>query len=87
MESANLSDTDIEKYQRLSSEKAQNNEYKCSLKFLCECKYKATQAKAIILLDEYDVPLETAYYNGYYDEMIDFIRSLFENAFKTNDYL
>ena len=41
----------------------------------------------IILLDEYDVPLENAYYNGFYDEMISFIRSLFESALKTNDSL
>ena len=41
----------------------------------------------IILLDEYDVPLENAYYNGFYDEMVAFIRSLFESALKTNDAL
>lgn len=37
--------------------------------------------------DQYDVPLETAYYAGFYDEMIAFIRSLFESALKTNPYL
>lgn len=42
---------------------------------------------AIILLDEYDVPLENAYTKGFYDEMVDFIRSLFESALKTNDAL
>ncbi len=41
----------------------------------------------IILIDEYDVPLENAYYNGFYDEMIGFIRSLFESSLKTNDAL
>ena len=41
----------------------------------------------IILLDEYDVPLENAYYEGFYTEMIGFIRSLFESALKTNDAL
>jgi len=41
----------------------------------------------IILLDEYDVPLENSYFRGFYDEMIDFIRSLFESALKTNDAL
>ena len=41
----------------------------------------------IILLDEYDVPLENAYYNGFYEEMVEFIRSLFESALKTNDAL
>lgn len=86
-ESGKLSDTDIEKYKKICSEKADYSEYKNSLKFLCECIYKATGTKVIILLDEYDVPLENAYYNGCYNEMIDFIRSLFESAFKTNDYL
>ena len=41
----------------------------------------------IILLDEYDVPIENAYYEGFYDEMVGFIRSLFESALKTNDAL
>ena len=39
------------------------------------------------LVDEYDVPLENAYFNGFYDEMVGFIRSLFESALKTNDAL
>ncbi len=43
--------------------------------------------KTIILLDEYDVPLENAYYAGFYDEMVAFIRSLFESSLKTNDSL
>lgn len=43
--------------------------------------------KAVILLDEYDVPLENAWYAGFYEEMISFIRSLFESALKTNDAL
>ena len=42
---------------------------------------------AIILIDEYDVPLENAYSRGYYEEMVSFIRSLFESALKTNDCL
>lgn len=43
--------------------------------------------KTIILIDEYDVPLDKAYQSGYYDSMVDFIRVLFGNAFKTNDSL
>ena len=38
-------------------------------------------------MDEYDVPLKNVYFQGYYREMIDFIRSLFESALKTNDSL
>ena len=41
----------------------------------------------ILLIDEYDVPLQSAYNNGYYDEMVDFLRSMFSSALKTNDAL
>lgn len=40
-----------------------------------------------MLVDEYDVPLDKAYQSGYYDDMVDLVRSLFEGAFKTNDNL
>ena len=43
--------------------------------------------KVILLIDEYDVPLQSAYNNGYYDEMVDFLRSMFSSALKTNDAL
>jgi len=43
--------------------------------------------KVIVLLDEYDTPLQEAYINGYWDEMSGLIRSLFNNTFKTNIYL
>ena len=43
--------------------------------------------KVIILLDEYDTPMQEAYVNGYWDEMAAFIRSLFNSTFKTNPYL
>ena len=49
--------------------------------------YQVTGKNTVILLDEYDVPLENAYFRGFYDKMVDFIRSLFESALKTNDYL
>ena len=87
LESNKIDDRDKELFIRLKSGKADYSEYKITLKLLCECIFKATGTKPIILIDEYDVPLESAYYNGYYDEMIDFMRSLFEGAFKTNDYL
>ncbi len=43
--------------------------------------------KVIILLDEYDTPMQEAYVNGYWDDMVSFIRSMFNAAFKTNPYL
>ncbi len=62
-------------------------EYTFSLKFLSDCLEKYHQQKTIILIDEYDVPLENAYFKGFYNRMVDFIRSLLESALKTNDSL
>ena len=49
--------------------------------------YRYYGKKAIILLDEYDTPMQEAYINGYWDELVSFTRSLFNAAFKTNAYL
>ena len=61
--------------------------YTDALGFLSMCLAKYHGTNTIILIDEYDVPLENAYFRGFYDKMIDFIRSLFESALKTNPYL
>ncbi|MDR0507962.1 MAG: AAA family ATPase, partial [Dysgonamonadaceae bacterium] len=82
-----LSKKEKEMYDFLYSEKGSPDDYKTSLKFLSECLYKYHNKKVIIIIDEYDVPLETSYFTGFYQEMIAFIRSLFESALKTNIYL
>ncbi len=61
--------------------------YSTALKTLSDALKEYHNENVIILLDEYDVPLENAYYEGFYDEMVGFIRSLFESALKTNDAL
>ena len=61
--------------------------YITALKFLSNCLNKYHNEKVIILIDEYDVPLENAFFEGFYNEMISFIRSLFESALKTNPSL
>ncbi len=66
---------------------AEIDKYSTALKTLSGCLAKYHEKKVIILLDEYDVPLENAYFSGFYDEMVGFIRSLFESALKTNDSL
>lgn len=58
-----------------------------SLSIICDCLELHYQKKAILLIDEYDVPLQNAYLNGYYDEMVDFLRNVFSAALKTNDAL
>ncbi|MDY3031806.1 MAG: AAA family ATPase, partial [Clostridia bacterium] len=61
--------------------------FKEAVKLLCSCLKQYYGANTIILIDEYDVPLEDAYFSGYYDKMVRFIRSLFESALKTNPAL
>lgn len=58
-----------------------------ALKLLTRMLTKHYGQKAVILIDEYDVPLDKAYSNGYYNEMVSLIRSMFGQALKTNDYL
>lgn len=58
-----------------------------SIHTLSELLFKHYGRKVILLIDEYDVPLDKAFQNGYYEEMISLIRNLFGNALKTNDFL
>ena len=58
-----------------------------ALRQLCELLYKYYGKKCIILLDEYDTPMQEAYVYGYWDEVTGYIRALFNNTFKTNPYL
>ena len=58
-----------------------------SLRKLSQLLYKHYGKNVVILIDEYDVPLDKAYQNGYYHEMVSLIRGLFGQALKTNDYL
>jgi len=58
-----------------------------SLKTLSQLLAKHYGRKVVILIDEYDVPLDKAFQGGYYDEMVSLIRNLFGNALKTNDSL
>ena len=63
------------------------NQLKYSLKTISRCLYNHYHQKVIILIDEYDVPLQSAYQNNYYDEMVEFLRNIFSSALKTNDAL
>ena len=58
-----------------------------SLKTLSSLLYKHYGEKTFLLIDEYDVPLDKAFQNGYYREIVDLIRSMFGNVLKTNDSL
>lgn len=82
-----LLNVEREQYLKIMEKRASDIEYAKALEFLSRCLAKTFGQKAIILIDEYDVPLENAYFAGFYNEMINFIRSLFESALKTNEFL
>lgn len=73
-----------DQYMDIRMRKADRSAYNNSIKFLSQCLELYYGKKAIILIDEYDVPLENAFTQNFYNEMAGFIRSLFESAFKTN---
>ena len=58
-----------------------------SIRMLSQLLYKHYDQKTVILIDEYDVPLDKAFQNGYYKEMVSLIRGLFGQALKTNEFL
>ena len=75
------------RYINMMDEKTDDGELADGVRFLSECLEQYHSEKAIILLDEYDVPLENAYFNGFYDEMAGLIRRLFNTALKDNGSL
>ena len=88
----NLSDRDREKYRVLTAfadgHYQMSDDVLCgSLQTLSELLYKHFNQKTVILIDEYDVPLEKAFQHGYYREMVALIRALFGRALKTNEAL
>ncbi len=79
-----ISEDHKEKYKLLMGQRAEKRSYATAIAFLAGCLRSYHGKNAIVLIDEYDVPLENAYFRGFYEEMIDFIRSLFESGLKTN---
>ena len=82
-----LSDYDKLEYKELLSNNMSEAAFCGGLKILSELLEKHYGAKVVLLIDEYDVPLAKAFENGYYNQMIFLIRSLLEQALKTNDSL
>ena len=84
---SDLLKTEKEHFMKIVNNDKDMSLYITALKFLSDCLNKYHNEKVIILIDEYDVPLENAFFEGFYKEMIGFIRSLFESALKTNSSL
>ena len=87
MESPRISETDRAPLKALLERKDDASDIAMSLKTLCALLEKHYGQKVILLIDEYDVPLDKAYAHGYYSRMIDLIRAMFSAALKTNDSL
>ena len=87
MDSDALTDAEKEPMKRLLGNRPERVDIKNSLALLCSLLEKHYGQKPILLIDEYDVPLDKAYYHGYYAQMIDLIRAMFQSALKTNSSL
>ena len=80
-----LNEEEKKLYRQFLTEQADLSKYKQSLKILSEYLYRYYNEKVIILIDEYDVPIQKGYLKGFYTQIVDFIKALFNNALKTNE--
>lgn len=87
LSSDQLSDTTKDILNKLHNRSSCVEDLKISLRVITNALYTYYQQKVIVLIDEYDVPLQAAYQNNYYEEMVEFLRSVFSSALKTNDAL
>lgn len=87
LESNKILDSEKEIFRNIMEQRADQNVYLNSIRTLSDILAKYYEKNVIILIDEYDVPLENAYHEGFYDDMTNLIRSCFESALKTNPSL
>ena len=87
LESNQILESEKEIFQNIMEQRADQNVYLNSIRTLSDILAKYYEKNVIILIDEYDVPLENAYHEGFYDDMTNLIRSCFESALKTNPSL
>ena len=87
MQSEQIAEDDKYSFERFLREQDTLDDVQKSLKMLSSLLYQHYGQKVILLIDEYDVPLDKAFQHGYYKEMVALIRGLFGRALKTNDFL
>ena len=87
VDSDKIADDEKKFLEKLINERYDASDIRKSLQMLCRLLEKHYGQKAILLIDEYDVPLDKAFHHGYYAQMIDIIRAMFGAALKTNDSL
>lgn len=82
-----LTENENKIFNRFAGKESEEEELKTSLSFLTKLLYKYYNQKVVVLIDEYDSPIMTAYEKGYYIEMKDFLKAFYGNVLKTNEYL
>ncbi|MGK4198717.1 AAA family ATPase [Fusobacterium sp. HC1336] len=82
-----LTENENKVFNKFAGKESDEEELKTSLSFLTSLLYKYYNQKVIVLIDEYDSPIISAYENGYYSEAITFFKGLYGNVLKTNQYL
>ena len=87
LSSDQLSDTTKDILNKLHNRSSSAEDLKISLRVITNALYTYYHQKVIVLIDEYDVPLQAAYQNNYYEEMVELLRSVFSSTLKTNDAL
>ena len=87
LKSNKLLDIEKEIYNKILNLKANNIEIQSSIKFLSKILYKEYERPVMLFLDEYDVPLQNAYTEGFYEETIKFFKAFYGITFKDNSYL
>src|SRR6056297_76571 len=78
---------EIKTYENIINKESHIAEYQDSLKNLTEYLYRAYQKPVILIIDEYDVPIQSGWSNGYYEDVIDFMQGLLSGALKDNSFL
>ena len=82
-----LEEADKAYYERILADKVSNADLTAAIYQISGYLYRYYGKKVIILLDEYDTPMQEAYVDGFWDELVGFTRSMFNSAFKTNPWL
>ena len=82
-----LNEFEIDKFRDIAKGNSNTAQLESSLLFLSKLLYKYYNQKVVVLIDEYDSPIMSAYEKGYYNEMKDFLKAFYGDVLKTNEYL
>ncbi|WP_147385801.1 AAA family ATPase, partial [Fusobacterium sp. HMSC065F01] len=82
-----LNENDTDKFKKVLREEANLSNLGTILKFLTKILYEKYNKKVVVLIDEYDSPLVSAYINGYYNKAKDFFKTFYSTVLKDNNYL